>query len=132
VPSTSARGAYRARTSERREPRITVWLTPAEWEKVSASAARAGMAPGAYAAQALLDAAEYRAVKLPELRRQMVVVLMDTAEQVSSIGANLREAVGQLKACGEPGPDLEPTARHCRRVVRLAEEAAALVRRRLS
>jgi hypothetical protein len=62
VPSTSARGAYRARAVERRQPRLGVWLTPAEWATVSAAAARAGMAPGAYAAQALLDAAEYRTV----------------------------------------------------------------------
>ncbi len=132
MPRTSARGAYRSRTGERREPRLHVWLTSAEWQTVMSAAARAGMAPGAYAAQTLLDAAEYRTVKLSELRRQMVVALMDAAEQVSSIGTNLGQVVSHFQASGEPGSDLEPTARSCARVVRLAEEATALVRRRLS
>jgi hypothetical protein len=131
VPSTSARGSYRARTGQRREPRITVWLTPTEWATVSAAAARAGMAPGAYAAQALLDAAEYRAVTLPQMRRHMVVALMQSATQVSSISTNLDQAVASLKASGLPGADLEAAARQGARVIRLVEEAAQLVRRRL-
>ena len=131
MPSTLARGAYRARTGERRERRLTVKLTPAEWATVLSAAAHAGMAPGAYAAQALLDAAEYRAVRLPEIRRQMVVALMQSAAQVSRIGTNLDQAVASLKASGVPGPDLEAAARHCARVIRLVDEAAELVRRRL-
>lgn len=95
------------------------------------AAARAGMAPGAYAAQALLDAAEYRAVRLPEMRRQMVVALMQSAAQVSLIGANLDHTVASLKASGVPGPDLEAAARQGARVIRLVDEAAELVRRRL-
>ena len=89
MPSTSARGSYRARTGQRREPRITVWLTPNERATASAAAARAGMAPGAFAAQTLLDAAEYRVMTLPEMRRQMVVALMQAAAQVSRIEADL-------------------------------------------
>jgi hypothetical protein len=131
VPSTSARGAYRARTGERREPRITVWLTPTEWATVSAAAARAGMAPGALAAQTLLDAAEYRVMTLPEMRRQMVVALMQAAAHVSRIDANLDQAVADLKASGVPGPDLEAAARQGAQVIRLVEEAAQLIRRRL-
>ncbi len=67
------------------------------------AAARAGIAPGAYAAQALLDAAEYRAVTLPEMRRQMMA-LMQSAAQVSRIGTNLDQAVASLKASGAPRP----------------------------
>jgi hypothetical protein len=89
------------------------------------------MAPGAYAAQTLLDAAEYRVVTLPEMRRQMVVALMQSAAQVCRIGADLDQAVASLKASGVPGPDLEAAARQGARVICLVEEAAQLVRRRL-
>jgi hypothetical protein len=51
MPNSSARGSYRTRTGEQRRPRIQFWLTSAEWDTVSAAAARAGMAPGAYAAR---------------------------------------------------------------------------------
>jgi hypothetical protein len=98
---------------------------------VLSAAARAGMAPGAYAAQALLDAAEYRTVKLPQMRREMVLALMQAAAHVSRIGTILDQAVAELQASGTPGPDLEPAARHCARVLHLVDEAADLVRRRL-
>ncbi len=89
------------------------------------------MATGAYAAQTLLDAAEYRVMTLPEMRRQMVVALMQSAAQVSRISADLDQAVASLKASGVPGPDLEAAARQGARVIRLVEEAAQLVRRKL-
>ena len=89
------------------------------------------MAPGAYAAQTLLDAAEYRVMTLSEMRRQMVVALMQSAAQVSRIGADLDQALASLKASGVPGPDLEAAARQGARVIRLVEEAAQLIRRRL-
>jgi hypothetical protein len=131
VPRNSARGAYRTRAGQRREPRVRVWLTPAEWDTVTAAAARAGMAPGAYAAQALLDVAERRTVNLSQLRREMVVALMQAAAHVSSISTSLDQAVAQMKASGTPGPELEPAARQGARVIRTVEEAAQLVRRRL-
>jgi len=89
------------------------------------------MAPGAYAAQALLDVAEYRTMYLPEMRRQMIVAMMQAAAQVSRIGATLDPAVAQLKATGVPGPDLESAAHDWARVLRLLDEAGELVRRRL-
>ena len=131
MPSTSARGAYRTRAAQPRRPRLHVWLTSEEWDTVTAAAARAGMAPGAYAAQALLDRAEHRTVNLPQLRREMVVVLMQAAAHVGRIGTNLDEVVAQLKDSGTPGPELEPAARQGARAIRLVEEAAQLVRRRL-
>jgi len=108
-----------------------LWLTSAEWDTVSAAAARAGMAPGAYAAQALLDVAEYRTAHLPEMRRQMIVAMMQAAAQVSRIGTTLDRTVTDLKATGAPGPDLESVAYHWARVLRLLDEAGELVRRRL-
>ena len=132
MPNASPRGAYRPRAAERREPRLHVWLTAAEWDTVTAAATRAGMAPGAYAAQALLDVAEHRTVNLSQLRQQMVVALMQSRAEVSRIGANLDQAVAGLKDGGVLGPDLEAAARQSARVVRLVEEAAQLVRRRLS
>jgi hypothetical protein len=89
------------------------------------------MAPGAYAAQALLDVAEHRTVNLSQLRQEMVVALMQARAHVSRIGTNLDQAVASLKASGTPEPDLEAAARQGARVIRLVEEAAQLVRRRL-
>jgi hypothetical protein len=89
------------------------------------------MAPGAYAAQALLDVAEYRTAHLPEMRRQMIVAMMQAAAQVSRIGTTLDPAVAQLKATGVPGPDLDPAVHDWARVLRLLDEACELVRRRL-
>jgi hypothetical protein len=89
------------------------------------------MAPGAFAAQTLLDAAEYRVMTLPEMRRQMVVALMQAAMHVSSIDTNLDQAVSDLKASGVPRPDLEAAICQGARVIRLVEEAAQLIRRRL-
>jgi hypothetical protein len=131
VPKTSARGAYRARTNEPRKHRVTVKLTATERDTVSGAAKRAGMATGAYAVQAVLDAAEYRAIPVPQMRQQMLVALMQAASQVSQIGTSLSPAVARLNDSGAPGRDLEPTARYCTRVVRLVDEAAELVRRRL-
>ena len=129
--NSSARGSYRTRTGEQRRPRIQLWLTSAEWDTASAAAARAGMAPGAFAAQALLDVAEYRTVYLPEMRRQMIVAMMQAAGQVSRIGTTLDQAVTDLEATGAPGPDLDPAAHDWARVLRLLDEACELVRRRL-
>lgn len=131
MPNASARGAYRARTEERRQRRVTVKFTIAEHETVSAAARRAGMAPGAYAAQAVLDAAEYRSVPVPRMQREMVLALMQAVAQVSTIGTDLNTAVARLNASGSAGPDLEPTARYCTRVLRLLDEASVLVKRRL-
>ena len=131
MPSSSARGSYRTRSGEQRRPRIQLWLTSTEWDTASAAAARAGMAPGAYAAQALLDVAEYRTVYLPEMRRQMIVAMMQAAAQVSRIGTILDPAVAQLKATGAPGSDLDPATHDWARVLRLLDEACELVRRRL-
>ena len=89
------------------------------------------MAPGAFAAQTLLDAAEYRVMTLSEMRRQMVVALMQAVAHVGRIDANLDQAAADLKASGVPGPDLEAAARQGARVIRLVEEAAQLIRRRL-
>jgi hypothetical protein len=86
---------------------------------------------GAYAAQALLDVAEYRTAHLPEMRRQMIVAMMQAAAQVSRIGTTLDRAVTELKATGAPGSDLESAAYHWARVLRLLDEAGELVRRRL-
>jgi hypothetical protein len=89
------------------------------------------MAPGAYAAQALLDVAERRTVNLSQLRREMVVALMQSRAEVTRIGANLDQAAAGLKDSGVLGTDMEAAARQAARVIRLVEEAAQLVRRRL-
>jgi hypothetical protein len=78
-----------------------------------------------------MDAAEHRAISVPKLQREMLAALLEVTEQVRLISADLSQAVARLDASGVPGPDLEPTARYCARVIRRVEEAAELVSRRL-
>src|SRR5260370_27780054 len=61
-------GIYRARTGERREPRITVWLAAAGGAIVLSPAAPAGPAPGAHPAPAPAGAAAPPRGAPPEVR----------------------------------------------------------------
>jgi hypothetical protein len=74
---------------------------------------------------------EYRTVHFPGVRREIVVALMQAAAQVSRTGMEPGQAVARPDASGAPGPDPEVAVRHCARAVRVADEAAQLVHRRL-
>jgi hypothetical protein len=131
MPSTPSRGGTRrARGNERRRP-VTIKLTLAERDKAEATAARTGLALAAWIAEAAMDAADHRAISVPKLQREMLAALLEVTEQVRLVSADLSQAVARLDASGVPGPDLEPTARYCARVIRRVEEAAELVSRRL-
>jgi len=131
VAQASARGGgRRPRGQEPRELVIKVKLSAAEKAKVAAAAARAGLAPAAWAGQALMDAAEHRAVAVPVMQRETLAELFRLAGLVRRAGVNLNQAVTRLNATGEAGPDLEPSAAYCMRTVRRVDEAAQLIIRR--
>ena len=98
---------------------------------MAAAAARAGLAPAAWAGQTLMDAAEFRAVPVPVMQREMLAELMRVRGLVRSAGVNLNQAVARLNATGQPGPDLQPSAAYCARVLGHVDQAAEVIRRRL-
>jgi hypothetical protein len=110
---------------------VSVKLSDAEKATLQAAAERAGMGLRAYLAQAGMDAAELRAAPVSAVHREALRELMRLAGLTRRIGVNFNQAVARLNATGEPGPDLEPAAAYCMRVVRQVDEAATLVRRRL-
>ncbi len=133
MTQASARGGgRRTRGQERREHPVTVKLSAAEKATLAGAADRAGMALAAYLCEAAMDAAEHRAVLVPVLQREMLAELMRVAGLARRIGVNLNQAVARLNATGEPGLDLGPSAAHCTRVLGHIDEAAELIRRRLS
>jgi hypothetical protein len=127
----SGSGGRRSRGRVPREPAFTIKLSAAEKAAVRAAAARAGMAPGAFAAQAVVDVAEDWVRPGPAVRRELMAELMDAAELVRRAGVNLNQAVARLNATGQPGLDLEPSAQFCMRAVRRADETVQLIRRGL-
>jgi hypothetical protein len=109
---------------------IKVKLSATEKTAMTAAAARARMATAAWIGQAAMDAAEHRAVPVPEMYRQMLTELIRVADLVHRARVDLNQAVAALNATGGPGPDLEPSAAYCMRAIRQVNEAAELIRRR--
>ena len=89
------------------------------------------MAPGAFAAQAVVDVAEDWVRPGPAVRRELQAELTDLVHLVYRAGVNINQAVARLNATGQPGPDLKPAAESCMRTVRRADEAIGLLRREL-
>jgi hypothetical protein len=130
--SATKGGARRARGQERRSIVVPVRVGPTEKVTIEAAAARNGLALSAYIAETVLDAAEHRAAPIAAVQREILFALMFAAGQVCRIGVNLNQAVARLNTTGQPGPDLEPMVAYCERVIRRVDEAAELVRRRMS
>jgi hypothetical protein len=129
--SRSGSGGRRSRGQVPREPAFKVKLLPAEKAAVRAAAARAGLAPGAFAAQAVVDVAEDWVRPGPAVRRELQAELTDLVHLVYRAGVNLNQAVAGLNATGRPGPDLKPAAEFCMRTVRRVDETIELLRRDL-
>jgi hypothetical protein len=106
-------------------------LTEEEYREVGVAASHAGLAKGAYAAQATLAVA--RGMINPEDAplRQALAELIRAAGLVRRIGVNLNQAVAKLNATGQRSADLLPYAVESMRRAVLLDEAAEAVRRRL-
>jgi hypothetical protein len=110
---------------------VQVKFTEAEKIALQEAAARDGLALRAYLGRAGLDAAEHRAASVGAVQREALAELIRVAGLVRRAGVNLNQAVARLNATGEPGPDLEPSAAYCLRVVQRIDEVALLIRRSL-
>ena len=106
-------------------------LTDEEFDELDAAAAQAGLAKGAYAAQATLAAARGTTSAADSPLRQALVELIRAAGLVRRIGVNLNQAVAKLNATGQRSADLLPYAAESLRRAERLDAAAEQVRRRL-
>jgi hypothetical protein len=108
---------------------VKFFLTDEELADLCDAASHAGLAKGAFAAEAALAAARRSAVPVGSPLREALVELMRATGLVRRIGVNLNQAVARLNSTGQRGEDLGPAAQICSRVVRRLDEAAEQVRR---
>lgn len=121
----------RSRQPARRPRRVEFSLTEEEFDILSVAAAQAGLARGAYAAEAALSAASGTAAPADALFREALGELIRAAGLVRRIGVNLNQAVARLNATGQRTGDLLPYAVESMRRARRLDAAAEAVRRRL-
>jgi hypothetical protein len=126
----------RARQPVPRPRRVGFALTEQEYATLSAAARRAGLASGAYAAEAALAAASGTAAggtaaAADSPLREALGELIRAAGLVRRIGVNLNQAVAKLNATGQRSADLIPYAAESIRRAERLDTAAELIRRRL-
>ena len=116
----SARPRRRSRHQGRRRRTVRFALTEEEYAEVSAAARQAGLARGAYAAEATLAVAR-GAVTTPDAPLRDAFYALDRAALlVRRIGVNLNQAVAKLNATGQWSGDLSRYAEESvRRAARL-------------
>jgi len=106
-------------------------LSDEEFGEVGAAAERAGLAKGAYAAQATLSAAHGAGVPADSPLREALGEFMRAAGLVRRIGVNLNQAVARLNATGQRSGDLLPYAAESLRWAERLDQAAEEVRKRI-
>jgi hypothetical protein len=121
----------RSRQAVTRSRRVEFTLTEQEFGELDAAAARAGLARGAYAAQAAVEAARGGPGQADTPVREALAELIRSAGLVRRIGVNLNQAVARLNSTGERSADLLPYAAECVRRARRLDAAADELRRQL-
>lgn len=121
----------RSRQAVPRPRLVKFFLTDMELAELNEAAGRAGLARGAFAAEAALAAARETSSPASSPLREALVEMMTAAGLVRRIGTNLNQAVAKLNATGQRGDDLLPAAEFCVRVIRRLDEAAEQLRRRV-
>ena len=130
--SIAGQGRRRVRKPVRRTLRVEFTLNDEEYAVLVAAAGRAGLARGAYAAQAALAAAANGTLAGSQVSlRQALIELMRAAGLVHRIGVNLTQAVTKLTATGQPAGDLPRYAAGTLRRAEHLDAVADAVRRAL-
>ncbi len=132
--SIARQGRRRARKPVQRTLRVEFTLTDEEYAVLVTAAGRAGLARGAYAAQAALAAAANGTLAgYQGSLRQALIELMRAAGGglVHRIGVNLTQAVTKLTATGQPAGDLPRYAAGTLRRAEHLDAVADAVRRAL-
>lgn len=106
-------------------------LTAAEFVAVQDAAGRAGLARGAYAAQAVLAAA-HGDPGPQQVGREALRELIRAAGLIRRIGVNLNQAVAKLNATGQHSANLDAYAAESIRRVRRVDAAAEAVRKTIT
>jgi len=121
----------RSRQAVPRPRTVRFALTDQEFGELGAAAARAGLAKGAYAAEAALAAARNQATPPDVPLRDALGELIRSAGLVRRIGVNLNQAVAKLNATGQRSGDLLPYAAEAARRAERLDAVAEQVRKRL-
>ena len=125
-----SRSRRRARQATKRPRTVRFDLTEDEYTELGAAAERAGLAKGAFAAEAALAAARGTETPRDGPFREALAELVRSAGLVRRIGVNLNQAVARLNATGQRSGDLLPyAAESLRRAERLDAAAEQLPRR---
>ena len=131
--NSKAQGGRRARLGAGRPHKVEMRLTAEEFASIEDAARRAGLARGAYAAEAALAAA--RGMPKDQARdtdlADALSELVRATGLVRRIGVNLNQAVARLNATGQRSGDLLPYARESLRRVEMLTRAAEDVRKAL-
>lgn len=106
-------------------------LTGEEFDVLESAAGRAGLARGAYAAEAALAAARGAATSADAPLREALAELICASGLVRRIGVNLNQAVAKLNATGQRPGDLLPYAAESLRRAERLDAAAEEVRKAL-
>jgi hypothetical protein len=128
-PQKPSRRRTRQRVKRRRTVRFD--LSDEEFGELADAADRAGLARGAFAAQAALLAARSGSVVGDSALREALGEFVRAAGLVRRIGVNLNQAVAKLNATGQRSGDLVPYAAESIRRGRFLDQAAEEVRRRI-
>lgn len=128
-PSAGSRSRRRTRQQAPRCRTVRFDLTEEEFTELEQAAGRAGLAKGAYAAEAALSAARGTAVEPDTVFREALGELMRASGLVRKIGVLLNQAVARLNATGRYPAELVPVAQACLRRVDRLDAAAEQLRK---
>jgi len=106
-------------------------LTEAEFAELEQAAGRAGLARGAFAAEAALEAARGKVTAPDVPLREALAELIRASGLVRRIGVNLNQAVARLNATGQRSGDLLPYAAESLRRAERLDAAAEQLRKTL-
>ena len=128
-PRAGSRSRRRPRQQAPRPRTVRFDLTEEEFAELEEAAGRAGLAKGAYAAEAALSAARGIAVEPDTVLREALGELMRASGLVRKIGTLLNQAVAKLNATGQRPAELVPVAQACLRRVERLDAAAEQLRK---
>jgi hypothetical protein len=129
--SSSPAAGRRTRQPISRSCRVEFSLTDNEFGELGSAAERAGLARGAYAAEAALSTARGVTSPVDAPIREALSELIHAAGLVRRIGVNLNQAVAKLNATGQRSGDLLPYAAESLRRAERLDVAAEEIRKRL-
>lgn len=124
-------GARRSRQQVRRSRRVEFCLNGEEFAAVERAARRAGLARGAYAAQATVAAARGRGISADSPLREALGEFIRASGLVRRVGVNLNQAVAKLNATGQSSENLLPYAVECLRKAEGLDAVAEEIRKAL-